>query len=471
MSVPEILPRQAMLPDFDYTPRRAHLLGICGSGMKPLAYALLSMGVEVSGTDPASGKEKGLAEKGVRLFDSHAAANLGNPDLLVYSSAISPDNPEMEEARRRGLRIVHRSEMLGWFLARKESMLIAGTHGKTTTTGMAALLFEAAGFDPWAFIGGSLPQFGGNLRIGGDRWAVAEADESDGTFLNLPRDHAVITNIEAEHLNYWGSEERIFQGFKDFLAGMPSGGRLVVCLDDPGVRRLLGETGVEATCYSITGMDAPVQAKKIELRGASSSFDWWIHGECAGRVALGVPGSQNVANALGALALAVKLGADPRLLVSALEGFHGVNRRFTRRESKRGYLVIDDYGHHPTEITATMAAARLLANERGGRLHVVFQPHRYTRTRNFHDQFGPALNGADTLILTDIYAAGEPPIEGVTASRLRDSLEKTLPINPRLVEDFEEIQKSLQLQIKNDDIVLLLGAGSVTTLADLLCSG
>lgn len=468
MSLASIEPAK-FSPSFEI--RSAHLVGICGSGMTPLAHALLSMGIAVSGSDPGAAKGAELAAKGVRLFSQHQAANLGEADVLVYSTAISPDNPELLAARARGIAIAHRSELLAWFLARRESVLVAGTHGKTTTTTMLTLLLEAAGLDPWGFVGGRVREFGGNLRIGGERLAVAEADESDGSFLCLPRDHAIITNIEAEHLNYWIDEERLFVGFDEFCAAIPSGGRLVLCIDDPGVRRLLPLLRKDVIVYSCAGNEADFHASQVELTGTSCSFDFHQNGKRLGRVRLGVPGRQNVANATGAIALAISLGGDFEKMRTALENFEGVDRRFTKRRHASGAMVIDDYGHHPTEIAATMAAARLLAEERRGRLHVVFQPHRYSRTESFFPHFGPALSAADSIILTEIYGAGEEPIEGISGETLLHEIRRSATADSQLIAGFEDIKKVLESRIKDSDIVLLLGAGSVTNLSHLLsCS-
>jgi UDP-N-acetylmuramate--alanine ligase len=450
--------------------RHAHLVGICGSGMTPLAHALLSMGIAVSGSDPSTAKGGDLARKGAVLYAGHAADNLGDADVIVFSSAIPHDNPELVAARDRGLMIAHRSELLAWFLARHESILIAGTHGKTTTTTMLTLLLESAGLDPWGFVGGSVREFGGNLRIGTGKLAVAEADESDGSFLCLPRNHAIITNIEAEHLNYWIDENRLFQGFWDFCSEIPRQGHLVICIDDPGIRRMVKELDRPYVTYSVRGDVAEFHASEIELRGSGSSFNFCHRGRLLGRVNLAIPGLQNVSNAVASLALAVSLGADPELILDALSGFEGVDRRFTKRQHPSGCLVIDDYGHHPTEIAATMAAARLLAEERAGQLHVVFQPHRYSRTQSFFPDFGPALAAADSIILTDIYAAGEQPIPGIDGRSLSQDIHRRTGRETHYIPAFDDIKKALDERIKVSDIVLLLGAGSVTNLSHLLSS-
>ncbi len=448
--------------------RSVHFLGICGSGMKPLAQALLAHGLHVSGTDPDEVKAAALRAAGATVYTVHEAGNIGAPDAVVYSSAIPPDNPEMLAAAARNIPIFHRSELLAWFLGKYDSAVVAGTHGKTTTSAMLALLMERAGLDPWAFIGGHVPHFGGNFRAGGERFAVAEADESDGSFLCLPRHHAIVTNIEPEHLNYWGDEQAMERGYDTFTAGIPAGGNFVVCLDDPGVRRLLERCPRAHTSYGIETTEAEFRAARVNLFGLGSFFDLLHRGEMLGRARLGVPGRQNVANSLAAFAMAARFGADLTELLDALADFHGVERRFTRRTAAGGYLLIDDYAHHPTEIRATTRAARLLADERGGRLIAVFQPHRYTRTAAFFEGFGPALGQADEVFLTEIHSAGEPPIDGVTGERLAESIRNGHRSAVPFLPTFDALRKHIAEAAKEDDIVLLLGAGSITKLATLL---
>jgi UDP-N-acetylmuramate--alanine ligase len=468
MSIIEQSPTRVEVLAPNRTLRRVHLVGVCGSGMKPIAQALLTIGVEVSGSDPDAEKGAALKRLGARLYSEHRAEQIHDQDVVVYSSAISSGNPELKEAQRLGIPLVHRSEMLGWFLSRQESVLVAGTHGKTTTTAMLTLLLEAQGAEPWGFVGGTVDRFGGNLRIGKGRLAVAEADESDGTFLNLPRRHAIVTNIEPEHLNFWGTEERMFAGFVDFVEAIPAAGNLVLCHDDPGCRRLHQSTSKNVTSYSLDDAEADFHALNVNLSGTGSSFDLIQRGVRRGRIHIGVPGRQNVANGMAAFAMALKLGADFQVIQDALAEFHGVDRRFTKREAPGGFLVVDDYGHHPTEIAATMAAARLLADERGGRLLAVLQPHRYTRTESFFNLFGPAVVQADDVIVTEIYAAGEQGIEGVSGASLAMRMTQQIERPVRFVADFSDVKKQILETIKERDIVLLLGAGSITKLAPAL---
>ncbi|MEO8377416.1 MAG: Mur ligase family protein, partial [Candidatus Sumerlaeota bacterium] len=264
--------------------RRVHLIGICGSGMKPLAQALLTIGVEVTGSDPTATQGHILTEMGATLYDFHSAEHIGDQDCVVFSSAIANENEELIAARRCGIPVIHRSEMLGWFLARRESVLVAGTHGKTTTTTLLTLLLERQGAEPWGFIGGTVKEFGGNVRIGKGLLAIAEADESDGSFHNLPRTHAIITNIEAEHLNYWGSEENLFEGFTEFMKAMPNDGHLIICIDDAGCRKLLPQSHSWTTTYSVDNQSADFYAASVRLCGEYSTFDLMHTGRRRGRV-------------------------------------------------------------------------------------------------------------------------------------------------------------------------------------------
>lgn len=448
--------------------RSAHFLGICGSGMKPLAQALLRLGFEVSGTDPDEAKGAVLRALGAVVYTTHSPENIGNPDAVIYSTAIAPENPELLAAHDRGLPVRHRSDLLAWFLGRQEPAVVAGTHGKTTTTAMLTLLLERAGMDPWSFVGGHVPQFGGNFRAGAGRLAIAEADESDGSFLCLPRRHAILTNMEPEHLNYWGDEASMEAGYEEFIGGIPADGTLVACMDDPGVCRLLERRARPHISYGREGSSAEYEARNVHLFGLGSSFDLTHGGRCLTRVRLGVPGAQNVMNALGAFALAGALGADPEAAGDALADFHGVDRRFTRRVGAGKYLVIDDYAHHPTEIRATIGAANLLARERGGRLITIFQPHRYTRTQACLHDFGPAFAEAGDVLVTEIHAAGEAPVDGLCGEVVAHTIAAAHNGEVSFIPGFDGLQDFVTAMAKEDDIVLLLGAGSITKLATLL---
>lgn len=447
---------------------KAHFIGICGSGMKPVAQAFLAMGIEVSGSDQDLSKGAALREAGARLHEGHAAANLAAADAVVYSTAIPFDNPELRAARERGVPLLHRSEALGWFLRRHTSLLVAGTHGKTTATAFLSIILRAAGASPWSFVGGHVPDFGGNLLLGDGNLAVAEADESDGSFLLLPRQHAILTNIEPEHLDYWKTPEALFAGFHKFVDGLPGDGLLAVCADDKGVRDLLAAIGRPVLRCSLEDPGEDYFAGEIDLTGSGSAYTLFRKGVAVGRVRLGVPGRHNVSNSLACYALADGLGFDIGGALRALEEFRGVDRRFTRYTAPEGYLVIDDYAHHPTEIEATLKAGAVLARERGGRLLAVFQPHRYTRSQRFFAEFAPALSAADEIVVMEVYAAGEEPIEGVDGKSLAAEIGEHGGRPVHFLPNLDDVEKNLPEMLKKDDIVLLLGAGSVTRLANLL---
>ena len=433
--------------------------------MRSLARALHARGVMVSGSDAApAAKLRDLNECGIRACSGHAEGNLEMPDVVVYSTAIPENNPELRRARQLGVTLMHRAEMLATFLGHHRPILVAGTHGKTTTTTLVALLLEAAGLDPWAFVGGEVREFGGNVRCGGLEWAVAEADESDGSFLGLPGEFGIITNIESEHLSYWGTDEQLFDGFSRFTDRFVQGG-LVVCLDDPGVRALGGFAHKAPVTYGSEDSGAAVRFRVIEMKGTGSHFE--VHGVGASplRVQLGIPGLHNIANATGAIALAAAVGAEVPRAVEVLADFHGVGRRFTKYPLRNDVLLVDDYAHHATEVHATIEAARLLREERGGRIIAVFQPHRHSRAHHYRHMYGPAMAGADIALTTGIYAAGESPIPGFDARTLNDLVASHREGPTHFAESCAEACAMAHSLAQPGDILLFLGAGSITDAA------
>lgn len=461
-SSPTRRPVQATVPSF---PRSAHLIGIGGAGMRSLARALHARGVMVSGSDAApASKLRDLNECGIRAHSGHAEGNLEMPDVVVFSTAIPENNPELRRARQLGVPLMHRAEMLATFLGHHRPILVAGTHGKTTTTTLVALLLEAAGLDPWAFVGGEVREFGGNVRCGGLEWAVAEADESDGSFLGLPGEFGIITNIESEHLSYWGTDERLFAGFQAFSERFVPGG-LVVCLDDPGIRGLGAFAAKSPVTYGSEGSGARVWYRIVDIKGTGSHFEVHGLGGAALRVQLGIPGLHNVANATGAIALAAAVGADVSRAVEVLADFHGVGRRFTKYPLRNDVLLVDDYAHHATEVHATVEAARLLREERGGRIIAVFQPHRHSRAHHYRHMYGPALCGADVAITTGIYAAGESPIPGFDARTLNDLVAAHRGDRTHFAESCAEACALAHSIARPGDILLFLGAGNITDAA------
>jgi UDP-N-acetylmuramate--alanine ligase len=447
--------------------RRIHFVGIGGIGMSGIAELLANLGYEVSGSDAkASDITERLARLGVRIARGHEAAHVGHADVVVTSSAIDAANPEVEEARRRGIPVIPRAEMLAELMRLRYGIAIAGAHGKTTTTSMVALVLERAGLDPTAVIGGRLSAFGSNARLGGGDYMVVEADESDRSFLKLTPAIAVITNIDYEHMESYGSWDALQQAFVDFANKVPFYGTVVACVDDGPVRALVPRITRRVVTYGLEGSGATVTARGMALEAFGSRCRI-LHTSGGGTTELGalhlrVPGRHNLMNALGAVAVGLEVGVPFAQIASGFEDFRGAERRFQLRGEARGVMVVDDYGHHPTEIAAVIAAARAGLDRR---VVVVFQPHRYTRTRDLLQAFGEALGGADEIILTDIYAAGEAPIAGATAEAVEAVVRKTgRPV--RLVKALADVPAAVAAAARSNDLVITLGAGSIGTLPD-----
>jgi len=447
--------------------RRIHFVGIGGIGMSGIAEVLVNLGYEVSGSDarPSEMTER-LARLGVRVARGHDAAHVGNADVVVVSSAIPAGNAEVEEARRRGIPVIPRAEMLAELMRLRYGIAIAGAHGKTTTTSMVALVLERAGLDPTAVIGGRLSAFGSNARLGRGDYMVVEADESDRSFLKLNPAIAVMTNIDREHMESYGSWDALQQAFVEFANKVPFYGTVVACVDDRPVRELLPRItrrvityGFEQNAAMVEGHGMTLQAFgsecRVRLTNGSGATD-------VGRLRLRVPGRHNLLNALAAVAVGLETGIPFDRISTALEEFGGAERRFQLCGEERGVMVVDDYGHHPTEIAAVIAAARAGLNRR---VVVVFQPHRYTRTRDLLDEFATALAGADEILLTDIYAAGEPPIPGVTIDALEAVVRRTgRPV--MVVTAIDAVPAAVASIARPNDLVITLGAGSIGSVPD-----
>lgn len=442
---------------------RPHILGMGGCGMSALAWAFHACGLTVSGTDiAASPVTSRLASAGMRVHIGHDPGNIGSADALIVSTAIREDNPELLEARRLGLPVLHRSEALALFLERRKPILVSGTHGKTTTTAMTGIVLEAARLDPWVFVGGSVPAFDGNTRVGGLEWAVAEADESDGTFERLPARHLIVTNIEEDHLDYWGNGERMRAGYRRVIEAVHPEGSILCCLDDSGANAIRRSCARPIRTYGTMAGEGDYSGGVVELGATHSRFDFYVGTRHAGRFDLGVPGIHNVANAVAALGLLCELGGDPNLAREALARFGGVGRRFEIKGEVEGVLVVDDYGHHPTEIRATLRAALTLARARGGRLAVLFQPHRYTRTRDLMEEFAAAFADADLVYLTEVHPAGEDPIPGATGEALAERVARRVSVPCCYVARREDIAAAAAFDLRPRDVALTLGAGSIT---------
>ena len=447
--------------------RRIHFVGIGGIGMSGIAELLANLGFVVSGSDAKrSDVTARLEEKsGVRVFEGHAAANVGEADVVVVSSAVRRTNPEIVEAERRGIPIVPRAEMLAELMRLRFSIAVAGSHGKTTTTSMIAFVLEQAGLDPTAVIGGKVSAFGSNARLGRGEYMVAEADESDRSFLMLWPSIAVITNVDREHMEAYGSFQELQQAFTDFANKVPFYGAVVACADDPHLAPVIARVNLPVVTYGLDHPGATFTGSQVELGsfGARCVVHRRLEADSTrlGLLELALPGRHNLQNALAAVAAADRIGIEFDTVASALREFHGADRRFQRYPETNGVLVVDDYGHHPTELAAVLAAARASL---GRRLIVAFQPHRYSRTQQLMDAFGPSLKDADEILLTDIYAASEDPIAGVTIEVLADAIRRGSGRNVRVVKRLDQVIPELMTIIKPGDAVITLGAGSIGTL-------
>jgi UDP-N-acetylmuramate--alanine ligase len=455
--------------------RHVHFVGVGGIGMSGIAELLANLGFEVSGSDAKrSAITDRLATLGIRIDLGHAGTNVGDADVVVISSAVRSTNPEVVEAGRRQIPVIPRAEMLAELMRLRFSIAVAGAHGKTTTTSMIALVLERAGLDPTAVIGGRLSAFGSNARLGRGEFMVAEADESDRSFLKLFPTIAVITNIDQEHLENYGGFEDLQQAFVDFANKAPFYGGVVACLDDANLAAVLPRMTRRVTTYGLDSDAADVVAASVTLapmsvtatvkRRARPSGAAVPALTTLGTLTLAVPGRHNLLNALAAVAVGMELGLSFDQVASGLKDFRGAERRFDVRGEPNGILIVDDYGHHPTEIAAVLAAARTL----GRRIVVAFQPHRYSRTAALVDAFGPALAGADHVVLTDIYAAGEDPVAGVTLDTLGAAIRRSVKAPVDLVPRLDDLPAAIARVVKSGDVVITLGAGSIGGVPDRL---
>ncbi len=449
---------------FDMTRIKSiHLMGIGGCGVGAIAKILIEMGYKVSGSDlKESANTIRLKDLGAHIFFSHEASNVRGADLVVYSSAITKDNPELAEAKARQINCIPRAEMLSWILSQsKVPVAIAGTHGKTTTTSMTALVFEKSDKKPTFLIGGETNDVGGNARLGGGKFAIAEADESDGSFLLLKPKVSVITNIEADHLDYYPDLESVMDAFVKFADLLPKDGKLVVCSDHPNNRIMLDRitTQAKVVTYGFRD-DAHIRARNVANGEGSMKYEVLKNGKLLGEVNLNVPGMQNVENSLAAVAVGLENGIEFMNINSALRAFTGVRRRFQQVGKVGGVLIYDDYGHHPTEISVTLATAKK-SWKSVKRLICIFQPHRYSRTMHLREEFGKAFGQADVVILTDIYAAGEQPISGVTGESILDEVDKNHQGEVLYIPKKQEIAAKVVEICREGDLVITMGAGDI----------
>ena len=446
-----------------------HFVGIGGSGMSGIAEVMLSLGYAVQGSDlKASKQTKRLEKQGATVFIGHAADNIEKADAVVVSSAVDETNPEVVAAREKVMPVVQRAEMLAELMRFRYSIAVAGTHGKTTTTSLVASVLAEGALDPTFVIGGRLKSADANARLGQGDYLVAEADESDASFVRLKPMLAVVTNIDAEHMStYDGDIERLRAGFIEFLHNLPFYGLAVVCTDDPGVNEIIGDIGRTILTYGLND-DADLRAQNIRFDGGLTRFDVIRSGDQPSlEIALGLPGLHNVRNALAAIAVADELQVSDAAIVKALQEFEGIDRRFQifgEVETAAGkVLLVDDYGHHPTEIAATLAAARNGWPDK--RVVLVFQPHRYTRTRDLMDDFAQVLSDADALILLDVFAAGEAPIAGADGRAIARAVRSRGSVEPVFVETLDALEPVLKDVLRDGDLVLTMGAGDIGAFA------
>ena len=441
--------------------RHVHLVGIGGIGMSGIAEVLCNLGFRVSGSDAKrSGVTDRLAQMGVEFHEGHRAEYVGDSQVVVRSTAVRDDNPEILEARVRSIPVIPRAEMLAELMRLKQdTVAVAGSHGKTTTTSMVGTVLGGAGLDPTVVVGGVVGAFGSNARLGKSELMVVEADESDRSFLMLTPTFAVVTNIDREHMDYYSDMDDMRDCFVSFVNKVPFYGAAILCLDDPHVQAVIPRVKRRRITYGLSAQ-ADISAHGVRFnRPFGSTFTVWQGADVAGEVALNVPGLHNVYNALAAVAVGFEMGVPFDVTAQALGSFAGVNRRFQFKGEASGVLVVDDYGHHPTEVRATLAAAKV--GSQGRRMVVLFQPHRYTRTRDQMDEFARSFNNADVLLVTDIYAASEDPIAGVTAETLTDAIKSYGHKNAFYVGALDTAVKALVSEARPGDMVVTLGAGNV----------
>ncbi|MEK6715251.1 MAG: UDP-N-acetylmuramate--L-alanine ligase [Candidatus Omnitrophota bacterium] len=449
--------------------KHIHFIGIGGIGMSGIASILRdNRGVTVSGSDiKNSHLLDSLRERGINVFLGHRPENIAGADLVVYSSAISSDNAEFAEAKRRNIALIKRAECLAELMKDKAAITISGSHGKTTTTSLVTHMLIQAGFAPTAAIGGIVKNWNNNIYLGESRYFVAEADESDGTFLKYEPLYSILTNIDYEHLDYYKDYASIIKVFRQFMEKTKEGGCLIACADDFNIKRILADFRKPFITFGLNkGCD--VSASKIEQNGFVSKFDCLYRDKFLGRFTLSIPGIHNISNSLAVIALGQKLGIDEETIHKSLLTYKGAERRLEIKGESREYLIIDDYAHHPTEIKATLDAARKIAEHKSyKRIIAVFQPHRFSRTKFLLDEFSESFEQADYLIITDIYAASEVPIAGVNAGNLYDKIKQKGKKNIEFVKREDIVIRVLDIATSGD-LIITLGAGDIGKLTDEL---
>jgi len=444
---------------------KIHFVGIGGIGMSGIAEVLNNLGYQVSGSDiKETDTTKRLESLGIKIYYGHKPENVGSAEVLVVSSAIKRDNPELLEAKRMGIPVILRAEMLAELMRMKYSILVAGTHGKTTTSSLIAHMMYTAGMDPTLIVGGKLNNFGTNAKLGQGTFVVAEADESDGSFLLLTPTIAVVTNIEREHMDHYVTYENMEKAYVDFLNKVPFYGLNIVCLDNPGVQKIIPKLNRRVITYGLIHQ-ADLRAENIINKERESEFDVIYFDKMLGRLKISIPGRHNVLNALASIAVGLELGMDVDKIRESFITFKGIQRRFQIKGEARGIVVVDDYGHHPTEIKATLDTAR---NFWKGRVIVLFQPHRYTRTQDLFEEFLTSFYDADVVLIMDIYSASEDEIPGVSGSALADGIRAFGHKNALYVGDKDSAYKFLKSFLREGDLLITLGAGDVYKVGERL---
>lgn len=459
------IPTSAPFAGESFLGKKIHFIGIGGSGMSGLARIALADGIAVSGSDAKdSSVLTALSALGATIYKSHEASNVDAADVVIYSTAIAANNPEIVRAIERSIPIMTRAKALAMFMHGLTNIAVAGTHGKTTTSSMATVAFQACGTDPSFAIGGTLTASGSNAHRGSGEFFIAEADESDGSFVAYHPRAAIVTNVEHDHVDFFATAEDVVNVFQNFAQTIPANGYLIYCNDDPGSKSL-GESVTHCATFSYgTAPDSDLKIDQIELTSQGSRARAIWKGTVIGHIELQIPGHHNLLNAAGTLALGLVFDLNPVALISGLHSFRGAGRRFELKATVGGIRIIDDYGHHPTEISVTLEAARRYADN--GRVLVIFQPHRYSRTQAFLSQFASSLDKADEVILLEVYAASEKPIPGVSSELIAEKMK-----HGRYIPNFAEAAEHMVEIARPGDVILTLGAGDVNSLAPIIADG
>ncbi len=443
---------------------KVHLIGIGGIGMSGIAQILISQGVKVSGSDiKPSELTKKLGRLGAKVFIGHSPANITDVNVVIYSSAIKRDNPELASAYSCGIAVLSRAQALGLLANRKKAIAVSGAHGKTTTTSLIAHMLVSSGANPTVCVGGELLSLKGNVHLGKGNYFVLESDESDGSFLSLNPLYSLITNIDREHLDYYRDLQHITETFRSFIANTQEEGCVFLCQDDPTLMQVKPSLNKRNLTFGLSPQ-ADIFAEDIKMQNNCTRFNCIYKGEPLGKITLGIPGRHNISNSLAAAALGLEIGLEFEVIQAALRSYPGVRRRLELKLNQKGILIFDDYAHHPTEISATLEALKGFAHKR---LLAVFQPHRYTRTKLLIDDFGSCFRGVDHLIVTDIYAASELPIEGISASNICQKAKQAKVKDVRFLAK-NKILKHLLQEIRPGDLVAIMGAGDIGDVTNAL---